>query len=178
VILIGTSTGGTLATWLAAQPSLAPQIDCLILLSPNFFPKNPLALAALWPPALRLFERLFGSWRSFTITNREHAAYWTSRYPVKALATMMQLVRLVWQIDLSHASMPVLMMVNPWDRVINVTLAILRFKRFPSREKNMIFFTGNRDLGRHVLAGDILSRDTTGRVLREIRHFLDSQTGS
>ena len=56
-ILVGTSTGGTLATWLAAQSSVAPLIHRLILLSPNFLPKNPMAAAALWPPALRLFAR-------------------------------------------------------------------------------------------------------------------------
>ena len=61
IILVGTSTGGTLATWLAAQPSVAPMIHRLILLSPNFFPKNPMAAAALWPPALRLIRAAFSA---------------------------------------------------------------------------------------------------------------------
>lgn len=174
VILVGTSTGGTLATWLATQPSMAPLIHRLILLSPNFFPKNPLAVAALWPPTLRLYERVFGGWRSFIVTSPLHARYWTAHYPVKAIATMMQLVRLAWRIDLRRASMPVLMMVNPWDRVINVTLALLRFRRFPSRSKQVFFFRGNKDLGRHVLAGEVLSRQTTGQVLTVIRNFLEN----
>lgn len=174
VILVGTSTGGTLATWLACQRSTAPLIHRLILLSPNFFPKNPVAAAALWPPALRLFKMLFGGWRSFTVTNQQHARYWTARYPIKAITTMMQLVRLAWQIDLKNAGMPVLMMVNPWDRVINVSLAILRFRRFPSPGKKLVFFKGNKDLGRHVLAGEILSRQTTERALIVIRDFLNS----
>jgi pimeloyl-ACP methyl ester carboxylesterase len=172
VILVGMSTGGTLATWLAAQPSTAPWIHRLILLSPNFFPKNPLAAAALWPPGLRLFKMLFGGWRSFTVTNDLHARYWTARYPINAITTMMQLVRLTWQIDLKQATMPVLMMVNPWDRVINVSLAIFRFRRFPSKRKKWTYFRGNKDLGRHVLAGEILSRQTTGQALTVIRDFL------
>ncbi len=173
VILVGTSTGGTLAAWLAAQPSVAARIHRLILLSPNFFPKNPLAAAALWPPTLRLFESFFGGWRSFSVVNARHAIYWTVRYPVRAIATMMQLVYLSWRIDLKSAAMPVLMMVNPWDRVINVTLAVMRYAAFPSSLKRLVLFRGNKDLGRHILAGDILSPDTTARVLSIIQDFLN-----
>ncbi|HSO21149.1 MAG TPA: alpha/beta fold hydrolase, partial [Desulfosarcina sp.] len=60
IILVGMSTGGTLAAWLATQPKVAPLLHSLVLLSPNFMPKNPLAAAALWPPALRLMENSFG----------------------------------------------------------------------------------------------------------------------
>lgn len=175
VILVGTSTGGTLATWLAAQPSVATRIHRLILLSPNFFPKNPLAAAALWPPTLRLFESYFGGWRSFSVANARHAIYWTVRYPVRAIATMMQLVRLSWRIDLKNAAMPVLMMVNPWDRVINVTLAVMRYLTFPSSQKKLVLFRGNKDLGRHVLAGDILAPESTARAMAIIQSYLKSR---
>ncbi len=173
VILVGTSTGGTLAAWLAAQPSVAELIHRLILLSPNFFPKNPLAAAALWPPTLRFFECFFGSWRCFIVSNAMQARYWTMRYPLKAIATMMQLVRLSWRIDLKNAAMPVLMMVNPWDRVINVTLAIMRYLAFPSSQKKLVLFKGNKDLGRHVLAGDILAPESTARAVAIIQSYLN-----
>ena len=175
VILVGTSTGGTLAAWLAAQPTVAARIHRLILLSPNFFPKNPLAAAALWPPTLRFFEGFFGSWRCFIVSNAMQARYWTMRYPVKAIATMMQLVRLSWRIDLKNAAMPVLMMVNPWDRVINVTLAIMRYRAFPSSQKKLVLFRGNKDLGRHVLAGDILAPESTARAVAIIQSYLNSR---
>ena len=176
VILVGTSTGGTLATWLAAQPSVAARIHRLILLSPNFFPKNPMAAAAVWPPALRLFERFFGSWRCFTVSNAMQAKYWTVRYPLKAIATMMQLVLRAWQIDLKNATMPVLMMINPWDRVINVTLAVMRYLTFPSSQKRLVFFRGNKDLGRHVLAGDLLAPESTARVMSIIQAYLQDRS--
>ena len=175
VILVGTSTGGTLAAWLAAQPSVAALIHRLILLSPNFFPKNPLAAAALWPPTLRFFESFFGSWRCFIVSNATQARYWTMRYPIKAIATMMQLVRLSWRIDLKNAAMPVLMMVNPWDRVINVTLAIMRYLTFPSSQKRLVLFRGNKDLGRHVLAGDILAPESTAKAVAIIQSYLNSR---
>jgi esterase/lipase len=172
IILVGTSTGATLATWLAARPVDAPLIHSLILLSPNFFPKNPLAAAALWRPAIRLFECCFGSWRNFDAVNTRHARFWTVCYPVRAIATMMHLVRLSWRIDLNHTTIPVLMMVNPRDRVINVTLAVKRFRDFSSRRNKLVFFTSNRDLGHHILAGDILSPGTTQKALAIIRKFL------
>lgn len=175
VILVGTSTGGTLAAWLAAQPTVAARIHRLILLSPNFFPKNPLAAAALWPPTLRFFEGFFGSWRCFIVSNAMQARYWTMRYPLKAIATMMQLVRLSWRIDLKNAAMPVLMMVNPWDRVINVTLAIMRYRAFPSSQKKLVLFRGNKDLGRHVLAGDILAPESTSKAVAIIQSYLNSR---
>jgi esterase/lipase len=176
IILIGTSTGGTLATWLAAQPVNARLIHSLILLSPNFFPKNPLAAVVLWPPALRLFESFFGSWRCFNASNARQDRYWTVRYPFKAIVTMMQLVHLSWRIDLNNATMPVLMMVNPWDRVINVSLAIKRFGDFPCRHKKLVRFRENKDFGRHVLAGEILAPEGTAKALVVLKAFIKNRS--
>lgn len=172
IILVGMSTGGTLATWLAAQPAVAPLLHGLILLSPNYMPKNPLAAAALWRPALRLMEAFFGGWRCFTVQNNMQARFWTMRYPLRAIATMMALVRLAWRVDLRTADMPVLMMLNPWDRVISVSLAVVRFRCFPHSHKELIFFNKNKDLGRHVLAGDVLSPEATPAALTTMLRFL------
>lgn len=174
IILVGTSTGGTLATWLAAQPSTAGLLFSLILISPNFLPKNPLAAAVLWPPALRLLDRFFGGWRSFSVQHPDQARFWTVRYPVKAIGTMMQLVRLSWQLDLESFAAPLLMMVNPWDRVINVSAALFRYRAFGSPYKKKVLFRGNRDPGRHVLAGEILSPETTEKALAIMRAFVAS----
>jgi alpha-beta hydrolase superfamily lysophospholipase len=175
IILAGISTGATLAVWLAAQPSVAPLVHSLILLSPNFLPKNPLAALTLWPPVLRGYERLFGGWRCFTVSNAVQAQYWTVRYPLQAVATMMKLVCLSWRTSLKNAGMPVLMMINPWDRVINVTLAITRFRGFSSPRKRLVMFTGNKDVGRHVLAGDILSPEATDKAIGVLVRFLQNR---
>jgi esterase/lipase len=164
----------TVGDWLAAQPSVAPRLHSLILLSPNFMHKNPLALLALWPPGLRLCQRLLGDWRCFTAVNAAQSRYWTVRYPFAAIATMMRLVRLSWRIDSKNISMPSLMMINPWDRVINVTLAAVRFSRFASPTKKRVWFRHNRDLGRHVLAGEALSPRSTDQALECIRAYLES----
>ncbi len=174
IILVGTSTGGTLATWLTAQPEMGSQIHRLILISPNFFPKNPLAAITLWPPGLRLLEILFGGWRCVTVSNAIQAKYWTARYPFKAITPMMQLVRIAWQVDLKNASMPVLMLINPKDRVINVSLAKYKFSFFPSKKKQMVLFSENKDMGRHVLAGKFMAPEGTKRAQTVIQHFLET----
>lgn len=175
IILVGMSTGGTLATWLAAQPSVAPLIHRLILLSPNFFPKNPLAAATMWAPSRRLLERACGGSLSVPVAGPCHERYWTVRYPLRAVGTMMQLVRLSWQVDLKNAAMPVLMLINPWDRVVNVSLALARFGSFSAPGKKWQFFSGNKDLGRHVLAGAILAPEGTDKALSILQAFLKSR---
>lgn len=174
IIVIGTSTGGTLATWLASQPDAAPFFHSLVLISPNFLPKNPLAAITLWPPALKGLERTFGEWRAFTVTNEVQARYWTARYPFKAIAPMMQLVRLAWQVDIENAVMPALMLINPKDRVINVTLAKKRFSDFPCARKKMVLFHKNRDIGRHVLAGEMMAPEGTAKAQTIIQDFFTS----
>ncbi len=176
IILVGTSTGATLATWLAAQPAVASALHSLVLLSPNFMPRNPLAAAALWPPSLRLMETLFGGWRAFELQNDVQARYWTVRYPISAVATMMQLVHLAWRTALGSVAVPVLTMLNPKDRIINVRLASARVRGFPDSRNQLVFFACNRDLGRHVLAGDVLSPGSVEAALTVIRRFLVART--
>jgi len=172
IVLVGTSTGGTLATWLVSQPETATRIHRLILISPNFLPKNPLSAITLWPTGVRMLEMLFGSWRAFTVTNEMQAKYWTARYPFKAVTPMMQLVWLSWRVDLKNAVMPALMLLNPQDRVINVTLAKARFSSFPSKYNQWVLFRDNKDVGRHVLAGKMMAPEGTAKAQRLIQAFI------
>lgn len=172
IILVGTSTGGTLVTWLSSLGKVSPVLAGVILISPNFFPLNPMATAALWPPGLSFFERLLGGWRCFTISNAIQANYWTVRYPLRSIRTMMQLVCLSWRVNLRGVTAPVLMLVNPFDRVVNVLLARIRFSGFGSSAKRVIWFTANKDPGRHVLAGSLMAPEGTDKALTIIHRFL------
>ncbi len=172
IILVGTSTGGTLVTWLSSQKEVIPVIAGLILISPNFFPLNPMAAATLWPPGLRFFERLMGSWRCLTVSNTTQANYWTVRYPIRSIRTMMQLVRLSWRVNLRRIAAPVLMLTNPFDRIVNVLLARIRFSGFGSKAKRVIWFTANKDPDRHLLAGNLMAPEGTDEALARIQRFL------
>jgi esterase/lipase len=176
IVLIGTSTGGTLATWLASQVDVEPFIHRLILISPNFLPKNPISAITLLPAGVRILNRLFGNWKAFTVTNEEQANYWTARYPFTAITPMMQLVWLSWKVELTNAAMPVLMLLNPQDRVINVTLAKMRFSAFPSKYNQMLLFRENKDVGRHVLAGQMMAPEGTAKAQRYIQAFVTDRS--
>ena len=57
VVLIGTSTGSTLITWLSLQPS-NKDVQGMILLSPNFHPANSNMSILLWPWGEKIAEIL------------------------------------------------------------------------------------------------------------------------
>jgi len=50
----------------------------------------------------------------------------------------------------------------------------LRCRAFGSLQKKRVLFRGNRDPGRHVLAGEILSPESTEKALTIVREFVMS----
>lgn len=178
LILIGTSTGAALATWLAAQAPPQTALQALVLISPNFAPRNPLAFLTRWLLGRRLIETFLGTWRRFTPAGPAQARYWTVGYPMKALYTMMDLVRIANATDFRRLTMPILMLYNEKDRVISVGKLKKQFGAMPSHRKRLVAFNGNRDPGRHVLAGDALSPQTTSQVIAIIDSFLTDINGA
>ena len=160
VIIIGTSTGGTIATWLAAQPAFE-KVAGFILISPNFGPANRMSKILLLPWGGTIAELIIGRERAFKPDNAGHEKYWTCLYPTRALLPMMGLVRLSESVDLSRAKAPVLVIYSPADRVVNPAQTELAFKKIGSARKQLIPYTGSSDPDQHVLAGDILSPDST-----------------
>jgi esterase/lipase len=118
VVVAGSSTGGTLAVWLAARRS-DDALAALVLLSPNLAPR-----AERWRLLLRpwggLAARLFlGPTAGFPPENEGHARWWTERYPTEALLPMAGLVALVEEIDGADVTVPVLTFVAPDDAVVD-----------------------------------------------------------
>jgi len=91
---------------------------------------------------------------------------------MKALYTMLELVRIANATDLRRLLLPVLMLYNEKDRVISVAKLKKKFGAMASARKRLVAFNGNRDPGRHVLAGDALSPETTSQVIAIIEAFL------
>jgi pimeloyl-ACP methyl ester carboxylesterase len=172
IILIGTSTGAALATWLAAHAPQLSAIHALILISPNYSPKNLFTFLTRWRLGRRLIEIFMGNWRQFTPAGPAQERFWTVRYPMKALYTMLELVRIANATDLRRLLLPVLMLYNEKDRVISVPKLKKKFGAMASARKRLVAFNGNRDPGRHVLAGDALSPETTSQVIAIIDAFL------
>lgn len=174
VIIIGTSTGGTIATWLAARPA-AKKVAAFILISPNFGPASKMSNILLWPWGGDIAELIIGKERSFKPNNARHEKYWTCRYPTQALLPMMGMVRLAKSVDLAGIKTPFLVIYSPDDKVVDPAQTELTFKKAVSTKKQLIAFTGSSDPDQHVLAGDILSSDSTQTLGNMIVDFILGQ---
>ncbi len=177
VIVTGTSTGGTVAAWLAAQP-VAADVAAFILISPNFGLANRMSKILLWPWGRHLAELIIGKERSFEPDNPAHGKFWTHRYPTRALLPMMGLVSLAGDLDMSRIKAPVLVIYSPADRVVDPARTKKVFKKLGSKQKQLIPYTGSDDPDQHVLAGDILSASSTKALETMIVDFIAGKTQS
>jgi len=171
VIVIGTSTGGTLATWLAEQPD-TDEVLAYVMISPNFAPRDSNSEILTLPWAEQFTPILLGQEYSWTPQNDDHARYWTHSYSSTALVTMMTFVKYIRESDLESITKPVLVIYSPNDQVINPKQVELAYSRIGSEVKqlNPIEQSGNPE--NHVLAGDILAPQNTQVVENIIFEFI------
>lgn len=92
VIVMSTSTGGTLSLKLAAE--FPGQITCLLLLSPNVRINNPSAFLLSGPWGLQIARTFFdGKYRQVNDDlNAEECRYWNCFYRLEATVYLQQLV--------------------------------------------------------------------------------------
>ncbi len=170
VVVVGSSTGGTLATWLAARNE--GNIAALVLLSPNFGLKNPASEWLLFPWAEVMAPLLVGSEYSWEPVNHRHGEFWTRRYPTKALILMMGLVDVVRKADLSVVTAPVFVAYSPNDRIVDSNKTEKTLHRFGSDGIMFCRIMHANDPDNHIIAGDILAPENTEMVARLITRFL------
>ncbi len=171
VIVIGNSTGATLATWLAIE-AVAEAIAAFVLLSPNFGLRSRLAPILGWPLRGHLAELCVGKKRCWRPQNELHARYWSNCYPTRSLLPMIDLVKMVNGLEMADFKKPVLVACSPKDQIIDSNRVERNFKRFGSSQKKLWWFEGSQDAGQHILAGDILSPKTTETLARGIVDFV------
>lgn len=171
VLVIGTSTGGTLAAWLAQQPNTEAAL-AYVLISPNFGPRDANAEILTLPWAKQFAPLLLGAEYSWDPQNAQQAQYWTHRYPSTALVTMLGLVQYVRDSDLAGIEKPVLVIYSPKDAVVNAEEIERRYAQIGSEIKELIPITQSANPEYHVLAGDILDPGNTQNVKEMILEFV------
>ncbi len=161
-LLIGTSTGGTLAALAATDPARADGLAGVVFLSPNFA-LRPLAAkildlpyADIWGPGVA------GAERSFIPQNDEHAKWWTTRYPTAALFPLAELMRTARAQDFAAARVPALFIQSPDDQVVDPgwTARVADAWGGPV-QRAAPRLTPQDDPFSHVIAGAILSPNQT-----------------
>ena len=172
VIVVGNSTGATLATWLAEQDA-ENAIHSLVLLSPNFGLRQKTSELILLPWGRLILRLLQGSTYRFQPANERQSLYWTTTYPSEALIPMMGIIRFVRNSCLEAIQIPTLVLYSPTDQVLDVKKIRQHIARIASDIKIVVEMKPGSDK-KHVLAGDILSPQTTQQVVNEISEFLQT----
>lgn len=173
VVVISTSTGGTLVTLAAERPGAMENVAGLVFVSPNFGVNNP-AAALLTMPAARLWlPLLVGAERSFEPRNEAQATLWTTRYPTVAVLPMAASVKAAMQVDVSKIDIPALFLFSDADRVVRPDLT----RQVAGAWGGPVQIV-NPDLGpdddayAHVIAGDVMSPGQTDGAVQVIYGFI------
>ena len=177
VVLMGTSTGGTLALWGAAREEAEGRVAALVLVSPNLGLQDPAAPLLLWPWGGALARLVVGPERCFDPQNERYARHWTTCYPTVALLRMAALVDRVRSLDPGAVDVPTLVIYSRDDQVVDPTETERIMARLSSTPADLRVVGDSGDAEHHVIAGDILSPATTGPVRLRILAFLEPVLG-
>jgi alpha-beta hydrolase superfamily lysophospholipase len=171
VIVIATSTGGTLAIAGLGTPDIAAAlpgagaVSGLILVSPNLRLKAAAGRLLDLPLVEHWGHLVAGRELGFAPQSAEHALFWTEQYPVDALYPMARLMRAARAVDPAAMDVPLMVVLSEDDRVVDprATLALADRWRGPASILRVTPGPGD-DPGAHVIAGDILSPGLTETV--------------
>lgn len=169
VLVISTSTGGTLAAAAALDPELMQGVAGMVMVSPNLGIKNPMARLLTWPAARYWMPLIAGERRSFEPLNSAHEKYWTTQYPSVAVIPLAALVKAVGRADLSATKVPALFIFSDEDQVVEPLATRVAMEEWGgSVEAWMPTLTEADDPSGHVIAGDIRSPAQTAVTVVQI----------
>ena len=176
VVLIGTSMGGALATWLATHEE-ASDLQALVLISPAFGlndaeSQQTLTRLAHFPWGERVVQLVAGRYYGEAPDDPDRRRYWTAPYRSDALVALAALLERVDRADLARVEQPVLIVYAPGDQVVSVDSVEARFPRFGAVYKDTLRVLHSSDQGQHVIAGKYRSPETTDSITEAILDFL------
>lgn len=173
VIIMATSTGGSLDTWAAAQPRLINGVAGIVNISPNYGINNPAARAMTWPWAKQLIELVEGKRRSFEPANELHRRYWTHEYPSAVALQVAEIVELANDAEIHNIQVPALFIFSEDDKVVRPDKTRLIAETWGA--STQIVLVGNSDdPNNHVIAGDARSPSTTADIADIITGWIEA----
>lgn len=179
VILVGCSTGGTLALKLAAD---YPEIASLVLLSPNIEINDPNAWLLNNPWGLQIARMVTGSKYLDSKDTRDiYRKYWTYHYRIEAAVALEELLETTMNKEtFKQVTQPVLLLYYYKDKVhqdstVKVSAMQDMFKALgtPVGKKRKVAMP---EAGDHVIGSYIRSKDVEG-VEREVEKFMRETLG-
>ncbi len=162
VVIMGTSTGGTLALKLAAE--FPEYVDGLILYSPNVKINNSSAFLLSKPWGLQIARMVYKS--KYRITNEDFSSkecqYWNCKYRLEAIVYLQQLVEKTMKEEVfKRITCPVFLGyyykdADNQDQVVRIDAALEMFSELetPDEKKVEMAFP---EAANHVIAGELFS---------------------
>lgn len=174
VVILSTSTGGTLVTAAADDAAVMEGVAGLIFVSPNYGLNNPAAALIGWPGARYWLPLLVGQRRSFEPMNEGHATYWTTEYPSVSVMPMDALIRAVMKKDMGAIGVPALFHFAPDDQVVrpDITAEVARRWGGPVTTSAPELGAGDDPLA-HVIAGDVMSPGQTEATVAVMLEWIE-----
>jgi esterase/lipase len=159
IILVGTSTGGTIVSWAATQSELSRDVAGIVNISPNFNVQAAGAALLTIPWANQLVQLITGKRRKFEPQNELHEQNWTHEYPTTALLPMAELVKLANASSFEEITIPALFIFSEKDKVVKPDVTRRVAERWGA-DSEIVLVEDSGDENNHVIAGDALSPST------------------
>ncbi|UVK45246.1 alpha/beta fold hydrolase [Mesorhizobium sp. AR07] len=173
VIVISTSTGGSLAVWAATQPGASDGVAAIAFISPNFGVRASGAELLTMPWGKQIAELVAGKEHSFVPRNALHEKFWTHKYPMAATLPMAALTELAYAAPVEKATIPALFIFSDSDKVVRED----RTREIASRwgaPHELVPVENTGDPDNHVIAGDALSPSTTAFLAQRIAVWIEA----
>ncbi|PRY25538.1 esterase/lipase [Aliiruegeria haliotis] len=165
VVIVATSTGGTLASLAAVDEALSRDVAGIVFVSPNFGLRNPAAKLLSLPFVRHWGPVVAGAERGFEPRNEGHSTYWTTRYPIAATVPMAALVDHAASLDFGRARVPALFVYSEDDVIVSPEATFAVYDAWgEAKARELLVMGPGDDPGSHVIAGDIMSPGQTDRA--------------
>ena len=159
VVVIACSTGVPLVLRALAEKPEA--IAACIFVSPNFGLAHRGTNLMLQLPWVRHWGPLImGRTREFETRSEGHEKYWTTRYDVQAIYTMMEAVSAAAKLDLATFLIPLATLFCPEDQVVSPEKIRMALQRWGGPRETLEMDKG-RDTSGHLLLGTVMNPEQT-----------------
>ena len=173
VVIVGTSTGCTIASWLLNNPIYANKTHACLFLSPNFRVRSSFGFLLTWPFSKYWVHLILGRHHEWEPVSEAQARAWTHRYSTLALIEMQKTVDYVGGLDFGRFTVPLAMMYMENDSTIYPPSAIQVFNRWGAHRKKLIKVDLDGGTEEHVFVGENTAPHRLDWCFERLNAFLE-----
>lgn len=173
VVVIGTSTGGSLAAWAATQAGASDGVAAIAFLSPNFGVQASGAEFLTLPWGKEIAALVAGNEYNSPRRNALHEKFWTWRFPIAGILPMAAMAKLAYAAPVEKATIPALFIFSDADKIVMPDRTREVAERWGAAHE-LVPMDGTDDPDNHIIAGDALSPSTTDFLATRIAVWVNA----